>query len=47
MIENILDSIEPDWQFDGFGAQPELRSDIEVCAAALSYLKVLHLKNTG
>jgi hypothetical protein len=40
IIENLLYTLKPDWELSSFSDERELRSDIEVCMAALSYWKV-------
>ncbi|VTQ61867.1 Uncharacterised protein [Stenotrophomonas maltophilia] len=40
MIENIIYSIKPDIELSNFDNDSALRSDIEVCMAALNYMKV-------
>ena len=40
VIENLLYTLKPDWELDRFPGDESLRSDIEVCLAALAYLKI-------
>lgn len=40
IIEQLLYTLKPDWQLDNFADDKDLQSDLEVCMAALSYLKV-------
>ncbi|TXD43110.1 hypothetical protein TR80_009655 [Xanthomonas campestris] len=40
MIENIIYSLKPDFELANFSDDPELKSDIEICMAALNYMKV-------
>nr|WP_180166852.1 hypothetical protein [Stenotrophomonas sp. SbOxS2]MCI1120112.1 hypothetical protein [Stenotrophomonas maltophilia]NYT99763.1 hypothetical protein [Stenotrophomonas sp. SbOxS2] len=40
VIENLLYALKPDWQLATFGEDTDVRADLEVCMAALGYLKV-------
>lgn len=40
VIENLLYGLKPDWELQTFHDQPDLKADIEVCVAALNYLKI-------
>lgn len=40
MMENIMYTLKSDWDIQSFSQDPELKADIEVCIAALNYLKI-------
>lgn len=40
VIENLLYTLKPDWELDRFPGDEHLKNDIEVCLAALAYLKI-------
>lgn len=43
IIENILYALKPDWELESVSDDPELKADIEVCTAALTYLKIQNI----
>lgn len=43
IIENLLYTLKPDWQLSTFSDDADVKADIEVCMAALAYLKVQHV----
>lgn len=43
VIEDLLYALKPDWQLSMLGEDTDVRADIEVCMAALAYLKVQNL----
>ncbi|WOB25910.1 hypothetical protein NYR95_19890 [Xanthomonas dyei] len=40
IMENVIYSLKPDFDLDNFSNEPGIKSDIEICMAALSYMKV-------
>jgi len=40
VMQNLLYHLKPDFDLDSFSDDPELKADLEVCLAALHYLKV-------
>jgi hypothetical protein len=40
ILENALYELKPDWDLDLRSLSDELKADLEVCIAALQYLKV-------
>jgi hypothetical protein len=47
VMERVLYSLKPDWELDTFSNEPDVRQDIEVCLAALSYYKIEQIAKEG
>lgn len=40
VMQNLLYHLKPEWELSSFSADAQLKADLEVCLAALHYLKV-------
>ncbi len=40
VMQSLLYYLKPDWELSSFSDDPQIKADLEVCLAALHYLKV-------
>ena len=47
IIENVLYTVDPDWENSMLGDIPDAKADLHVCLAALSYQKIKLMTQSG